>query len=61
MPNANKIIYSLRVYLCLKDKGIEPIATTQNPMKPNFMCWIYKKTPELIMALDEIMGVSNNV
>ena len=59
MPNANKIIYSLRVYLQLKEIGIEPIATTNNPNKPNFLCWIYKKTPELIAALEEIMGVTD--
>ncbi len=55
MPNANKIIYSLRVYLELKDRGIEPIATTSNPQKPNFMCWIYERTPGLLEALDDIM------
>ena len=48
MPNANKIIYSLRIYLELEKKGIYPITTTANPRKPNFMCWIYEKTPELI-------------
>jgi hypothetical protein len=52
----NKIIYSLRVYLQLKDRGFEPIGTTPNPQKPELMCWIFEKTPELIMALDEIIG-----
>jgi hypothetical protein len=56
MPNANKIIYSLRIYLELEKKGIYPITTTANPRKPNFMCWIYEKTPELVQALDELMG-----
>lgn len=58
MPNANKIIYSLRVYIALKERGIEPITTTQNPNKPNFLCWIYERTPELLDALDEILEVS---
>lgn len=31
MPNAKKIIYSLRIYLELKEKGFEPIAVTSNP------------------------------
>lgn len=56
MPNAKKIIYSLRVYLELKEKGIVPVATTENPKKSNFICWIYDKTPELDIALKEIMG-----
>ena len=58
MPNANKIIYSLRVYLALKERGIEPIATTNNPNKPNFLCWIYERTPEFVAALDAVMEVS---
>ena len=58
MPNANanKIIYSLRIYIALKELNIEPIATMENPMKPGFLCWVYKKTPELIQALDGLMG-----
>ena len=55
MLNANKIIYSLRIYLRLKEKGIEPIATTSNPQKPNFICWIYNKDEAFEKALDEIM------
>ena len=43
MPNSNKIIYSLRIFLKLKNMGIHPIATTSNPQKPNFVCWIYNK------------------
>ena len=56
MLNANKIIYSLRVYLELQKRGIEHISTTTNPHKPAFMCWIYEKTPELTEALNEIIG-----
>lgn len=56
MPIAKKIIYSLRIYLELKERGIEPVATTENPKKSNFICWIYEKTPELDIALKEIMG-----
>ena len=59
MPNANKIIYSLRIYIALKEKGFEPIATSSKPQKPNFMCWIYDKTEEFEAALDEIMESKN--
>ena len=54
--NANKIIYSLRVHLELTKRNIYPVATTPNPWKPNFMCWIYEKTPELDEALTAILG-----
>lgn len=56
MPNSNKIIYSLRIFLKLKNMGIHPIATTSNPQKPNFVCWIYNKDQEFDKALDQIMG-----
>lgn len=56
MLNANKIIYSLRIYLSLKEMGIEPIATNPNPWKPNFMCWIYKKDEKFEEALNQIMS-----
>ena len=59
MPNANKIIYSLRIYIALKEKGFEPIATTSNPQKPNLMCWSDDKTEEFEAALDEIMESKN--
>ena len=56
MLNTKKIIYSLRVYLELKERGFDPIATSQNPQKPNFLCWIYERTPELDVALNELIG-----
>lgn len=55
MPNSNKIIYSLRVFLKLKEMGIYPITTTSNPNKPNFLCWIYNKDQEFDKAFDRIM------
>ena len=51
-----KIVYSLREYLEISERGFQPITTTQNPQKPHLMCWIYDKTPELVVALDEIIG-----
>lgn len=55
MLNSKKIIYSLNLYLQLKERGFEPIATTENPHKKNFICWIYERTPELITVLDELI------
>lgn len=48
---SKKIIYSLRVFLALTERGFEPIATTKNPAHEDFMCWIYDYTPELEAAL----------
>lgn len=53
---AKKVIYSLRVYLALQERGFYPIATTINPQNPKLMCWIYEKDEEFIKALDEILG-----
>ena len=36
--------------------GFEPIGTTENPHKLGFICWIYDKTPELVEALNSIIG-----
>ena len=52
---AKKIIYSLRVYLALQEKGFYPIATTTNPQNPKFICWIYEQDEAFEKALDEIL------
>ena len=57
MPNARKVIYSLRIYIELDKKGFKPIATMPNGHKPHLMCWVYEKTDEFVKALDEIMEV----
>lgn len=55
MQSAKKVIYSLRVYLQLEQKGFYPISTMPNPNKPNLMCWVFDKTPEFMEVLDEIL------
>lgn len=52
-----KIIYSLRIYMSLKEKGFEPIMIMPNPKKQEYTCWVYKITPEFQKALDELMEV----
>lgn len=58
--NKRKIIYSLRVYVGLKERGFIPIATTENPTKPNFMCWIFERSDEFDDALRELMSECKN-
>lgn len=55
MLNANKIIYSLRVNIELQKRGFTPITAMKNPYKPELFCWVYKKTPDFIMALNDIL------
>ena len=55
MLNANKIIYSLRVNIELQKKGFKPITTMENPYKPGLFCWVYEKTPEFVIALNDIL------
>lgn len=56
MPNSNfKIIYSLRIHLALQKKGFKCETEMKNPMKPMFNCWVYKITPQLLEAFDELV------
>lgn len=55
MPMQKRIVYSLRVFTELKEKGFDPVATSQNPFKDKFICWVYDKTPEFDAAFDAIM------
>jgi hypothetical protein len=57
MPNTNiKMIYSLRVYIELENRGFKPLTAINNPYKPNLMCWAFEETPELLEAVDEILS-----
>lgn len=56
MQNSKKIIYSLRIFLLLRERGFEPLATTCNPNNEKLICWIYEKTPEFIKVLNDIIG-----
>ena len=40
----SKVIYSLRIFLKLKELGYNPIATFENPNHPGFTCWVFEKT-----------------
>ena len=55
MSNINtnvKIIHSLRIHLELRKLGICPELEMKNPQSPNFNCWVYEATPELLSAFD---------
>ena len=55
-----KTIYSLRVYLQLRKKGIMPILECESPYKKGYKCWVYELSEEVQEALNEILGGMKN-
>lgn len=57
MPNSKtKIIYSLRIHIALQKQGFSYMVEMRNPQNPNLNCWVYQETPELLKALEQLMG-----
>lgn len=50
-----KIIFSRRVALSLKDQGFQIVGIDRNNYNPEFICYIFEKTPELMIAFDNIV------
>lgn len=55
-----KIIYSKRVCEQLMLLGFRPIETIPNPLKPEFICWVFEWTDEFDAALDAVLGGAGN-
>lgn len=56
MSNMNvKIIYSLRIHIALQKQGFQYITEMRNPQNPNFNCWVYAETPELLASFDALV------
>lgn len=56
MPNTNKIIYTRRIAMKLIEMGNVPVGTTQNPSKPEFLCWIFPVTKKFEADLQTILS-----
>ena len=56
MPNTNKIIYTRRIAMKLIGMGNVPVGTTQNPSKPEFLCWIFPVTKKFEADLQIILS-----
>lgn len=54
-----KIIYSLKIHIKLGQKGFHYVAEMRNPNNPQFNCWVYEATPDLLAAFDAIIGEGN--
>lgn len=52
----NKIIYTRHIALKLIERGNVPAGTMPNPSKPEFMCWIFAKTPKFERDFENIVG-----
>lgn len=53
-----KEIYSLKMAIYLRKRGLQIVDTGINPYKPEFETWFFEDSPELTEAMDDYM---NNV
>lgn len=51
---AEKIIYSKRVAYELRKQGFPIVRVEINPNKPQFDCWVFEETKEMLNALTAI-------
>lgn len=50
-------IFTRRMALFIKSKGIEPINTVQDENKPHLLNWIFEDTPEVRNAMAEYSAI----
>lgn len=50
-------IFTRRMALFIKSKGIEPIGTTQDENKPHLLNWIFEDSPEVRSAMAEYSSI----
>ena len=50
-------IYTRRMALFIKSKGIEPICTVRDSNKPQFLNWIFEDTKEVRGAMAEFSDI----
>lgn len=55
-----KIIYTRRIALKLVEMGHIPAGTMPNPSKPQFMCWIFNRTPKFDQDLAKVLTASKS-
>lgn len=56
MAMTNKIIYTRKIAMKLIEMGNIPSGTTQNPSKPEFLCWIFPITNKFEKDLATILA-----
>lgn len=50
-------IFTRRMMLFIKSKGIEPISTIQDENKPQLLNWIFEDTPDVRNAMTEYSAI----
>lgn len=50
-------IYTRRMALFIKSKGIEPLGTVPDENKPNFLNWIFEDTNKVRDAMAEFSAI----
>ena len=55
-----KIVYSLRIHIALQQQGFNCVSEMKNPQNPQFNCWVYVETPELLEAFDALIKGGKN-
>ena len=56
MSNQNvKIIYSLKLHIAFQKRGFICLTEMKNPHNPQYNCWVYAATPELLAAFDALL------
>ena len=48
------VVYTRRIALALRKEGFNIIRTDINPTHPQFECWVFKKTKELVAAFERL-------
>lgn len=49
------IVYARWIAYELRKRGFRIIKTTVNPIRPEYDCWIFEESPEMIAAFEEIV------
>lgn len=48
-------VYTKRIAYELRKRGFRIIRTDVNPKHPEYDCWIFEKSPEMLSAFNEIV------
>jgi hypothetical protein len=54
MTKKTKVIFSKWVAYELRKQGFQILRVEINPNKPEFDCWVFEETPEMLKALTRI-------
>lgn len=56
MPNDEKIIFSRKIAVQLREQGFQILRTEVNKLHPQFDCWVFENTEDLRRAFDKLLN-----